>query len=131
MAKVGEPCGPATGGCDDPAFCDDSLHCALGQAALGKACESHAECKAPLVCPWAKHVCSAPAKIGQSCNTNLGGRSECEPGSGCNGMRCVAQKADGQSCVADEECKAGVCQGNGCGRGAEPSFAERRGPAGD
>jgi hypothetical protein len=95
MAKLGESCGPATGGCEDPAFCDDSSHCAFGQAGLGQTCGSHAECKAPFTCPWAKHVCSTPAKIGQSCHTNPGGRSECEAGSGCNGIRCVAQASTG------------------------------------
>ena len=118
VAKLGEACGPATGGCEDPAFCDDTLHCVLGRAGLGRTCALHAECKAPLVCPWARRVCSTPAKIGQSCHTNPGGRSECEAGSGCNGTRCVTQKADGQSCFADEECKAGFCQRGGCGRGA-------------
>lgn len=131
IAKVGEDCGPATGGCEDPAFCDDSLHCALGEAALGHVCARHAECKAPLVCPWAKHVCSTPARIGQSCHTNPGGRSECGPGSGCNGTRCVTPKPDGQSCMADEECKAGVCQKGGCGKGTAPSFAARGNSAGE
>lgn len=125
MGKLGEACGPATAGCEDPAFCDDSLHCALGDAGLGHVCGRHAECKAPLICPWGKHVCSTPAKIGQSCHTNPGGRSECEPGSGCNGTRCVAQKPDGHSCLADEECKAGICEKGGCGHGVSPSFADR------
>jgi hypothetical protein len=124
MAKVGEDCGPATGRCQDPAFCDESRHCAVGDAGLGKACARHAECKTPLVCPWAKHVCSAPAKLGQSCHTNPGGRSECEGGAGCNGMKCVAQKPEGASCLADEECKSGVCQGSACAS-TGPSLADR------
>lgn len=127
VAKVGEDCGPAVARCQDPAFCDDTRHCAVGDAGLGKACARHAECKAPLVCPWAKHVCSAPAKIGQSCHTNPGGRSECEGGAGCNGTRCVAQKTDGESCLADEECKSGACQGNACAKTTSP--ADREPPA--
>jgi hypothetical protein len=123
VAKLGESCGPATAGCEDPTFCDESLRCVLGQAERGQACAAHAECKAPLVCPWGKHVCSIPAKIGQSCHTNPGGRSECEPGAGCNGTRCVAQKADGQDCTTDEECRAGLCEKTGCARG--PSLAKR------
>jgi hypothetical protein len=125
VVKVGEDCGPATGRCQDPAFCDDSRHCAVGDAGLGKACARHAECKAPLVCPWARHVCSEPAKIGQSCHTNPGGRSECESGAGCNGTRCVAQKPDGESCLADEECKSGACQGSACAKTAGPGLADR------
>lgn len=115
VGKLGEACGPGTGGCQDPAFCDDSQHCALGQAALGHVCARHAECKAPLVCPWARHVCSEPAKVGQSCHTNPDGRSECQAGFGCNGTRCAVQKPDGQPCTTDEECKTGSCQRGGCG----------------
>jgi len=125
IAKLGDVCGPGTGGCQDPAFCDDSLRCVLGQAALGSACARHVECKAPLICPWAKHVCSEPARIGQSCHTNPGGRSECQAGTGCNGTRCVAQKPDGASCLADEECTAGLCQKSGCGHAVPPTFADR------
>jgi len=130
-AKVGEACGPATGGCDDPAFCDESLHCVIGDAGLGQVCGRHAECRAPFICPWGRHVCSTPAKIGQSCHTNPGGRSECEAGSGCNGTRCVAQESDGHSCLADEECKAGICTKGGCGHGVQPSFAARGTSTGD
>jgi hypothetical protein len=125
VANLGDACGPGTGGCQDPAFCDDSLHCALGHAALGSACARHVECKAPLVCPWAKRVCSEPAKIGQSCHTNPGGRSECQAGAGCNGIRCVAQKTDGTACLSDEECKAGNCQKGACGQAALPTLADR------
>ncbi len=131
VAKLGESCGSATAGCEDPAFCDESLRCVIGQTDLGQACASHAECKSPMVCPWAKHVCSAPATIGQSCHTNPGGRSECRPGAGCNGTRCVAKKSDGQTCSTDEECKAGLCQKDGCGRGPGASLAERASFAGD
>jgi hypothetical protein len=130
IARLGEGCGPATGGCADPAFCDDSLHCVIGNAGLGHVCGHHAECKSPLICPWSKHVCSTPAKIGQSCHTNPDGRSECEPGSGCNGTRCVAQKPDGHSCFADEECRAGICEKTGCGHILPPSFADRRASTG-
>jgi hypothetical protein len=129
IAKVGEDCGPATGRCEDPAFCDDSRHCAVGDAGLGKACARHAECQTPLVCPWATHVCSAPAKIGQSCHTNPGGRSECAAGAGCNGTKCVAHKPDGASCLADEECKSGACQGSACAKTAGPGLADRDSPA--
>lgn len=129
VVKVGEACGPGAGRCQDPAFCDESLHCAVGEAERGQVCARHAECKAPFVCPWARHVCSSPGKIGQSCHTNPGGRSECETGAGCNGTKCVAQKADGQSCLADEECLSGDCQGGRCDKGAEAGLAERRGSA--
>jgi hypothetical protein len=125
VAKVGEACGPASAVCEEPAFCDHSQHCALGQAGLGQVCERHAECKAPLICPWAKHVCSSPGKTGQSCHTNPGGRSECEAGLGCDGIRCVARKPDGQACLADEECKTGACLQGGCARAALPSLAKR------
>lgn len=124
VAKVGEDCGAAVGRCQDPAFCDDSRHCAVGDAGLGKVCSHHAECQAPLVCPWAKHVCSAPAKVGQACHTNPGGRSECEAGAGCNGMRCVARKLDGASCLADEECKSGACQAAICAKGTGSGLAD-------
>jgi hypothetical protein len=125
VAKVGEDCGPAIARCQDPAFCDDSRHCAVGDAGLGKACARHAECRSPLVCPWAKHVCSTPAKIGQSCHTNPGGRSECEAGAGCNGTNCVAHKPDGASCLADEECKSGACQGSACAKTTGPGLGDR------
>jgi hypothetical protein len=131
LAKVGESCGPASAVCDEPAFCDDTGHCALGQAGLGQACAGNAECKTPLVCPWAKHLCSAPGKMGQSCHTNPGGRSECAAGLGCDGIRCVTKKLDGQACVADEECKAGACQPSGCGQAGLPSFATRASSFGD
>ena len=124
VAKVGEDCGAATGRCQDPAFCDDTRHCAVGDAGFGKVCSHHAECKAPFVCPWAKHVCSTPAKIGQSCHTNSGGRSECQAGAGCNGTRCVAQRSDGESCLADEECKSEACQGGACGKSAGTGLAD-------
>ncbi len=125
VAQVGEDCGVTNGRCQDPAFCDDSRHCALGEAGLGKVCSNHAECKAPLVCPWNKHVCSPPAKIGQSCHTNPGGRSECEAGAGCNGTKCVAQKPAGASCLSDEECKSGACQGGTCSKDTGTSPANR------
>ena len=121
IAKAGEDCGPTTGGCVDPAYCDGTQHCVVGQAELGQACSQHAECQAPNVCPSSKHVCSAPAKIGDACDTNTGGRSECVAGAGCNGSKCVAQKSDGQDCVFDEECASGLCGTNGCGRGPSSS----------
>jgi len=117
VAKTGEACGSDTGGCEDPAYCDGTQHCVVGQADLGQSCWQHAECKAPGVCPFAKHVCSAPAKIGGACDTNPDGRSECVVGAGCDGNKCVAQKADGQDCVFDEECTSRLCGTNGCGRG--------------
>jgi hypothetical protein len=117
VAKVGETCGSTTGGCEDPAYCDNTEHCVVGQFDLGQSCWQHAECKAPYVCPFGRHVCSTPAKIGESCNANPGGRSECATGAGCNGSKCVAQKADGQDCAFDEECSSGLCGTNGCGRG--------------
>ena len=117
VAKVGEACGASTGGCEDPAYCDSTEHCVVGNAGLGQACSQHAECKAPNICPFGKFVCSAPARIGESCSTNSDGRSECVAGAGCNGTKCVAQKADGQDCAFDEECSSGVCGINGCGRG--------------
>ena len=117
VAKTGESCGSTTGGCEDPAFCDSTEHCVLGTADLGQSCWQHAECKAPYVCPFGKYVCSTPAKIGETCSTNPGGRSECLAGAGCDGNKCVAQKADGQDCAFDEECSSGVCDTNGCGRG--------------
>ena len=117
VAKAGEACGSNTGGCEDPAYCDGTQHCVVGQSDLGQSCLQHAECKAPYVCPFGKQVCSAPAKIGETCDTNPNGRSECVAGAGCNGSKCVAQKADGQDCVFDEECSSGLCGPNGCGRG--------------
>lgn len=123
IAGVGEACGAGTGGCQDPAYCDGTTHCALGQAELGQSCGQHAECKSPYVCPFGKHVCSRPAKIGEACDTNPGGRSECEAGAGCNGNKCVAQKSDGQDCAFDEECTSGLCGPNGCGRGQGTSDA--------
>ncbi len=116
-AKAGEACGPGTGGCEDPAFCGSNHVCAVGQAELGQTCGQHAECKAPYVCPGSKHVCSHPAKIGEACETNSEGRSECVAGAGCNGNRCVAKKADGAGCTFDEECLTGLCGTSGCGLG--------------
>jgi hypothetical protein len=121
IAKVGEECGPTTGGCQDPAFCDDTQHCRVGQADLGETCTEHAQCKAPYICPWGRRLCAAPAKIGEACDTNSGGRSGCVAGAGCDGSKCVAQKSDGQDCVFDEECQTGLCGVNGCGRGPGPS----------
>jgi hypothetical protein len=121
VAKAGEPCGPTTSGCEDPTFCDSTQHCVVGTADLGQSCAQHAECKAPYVCPWGKHVCSTPAKIGDTCDTNPGGRSECAAGAGCDGSKCVAQKSDGQDCMFDEECTSGLCGPNGCGRGSGAS----------
>jgi hypothetical protein len=120
IAKEGEECGTTTGGCQDPAFCDETHHCRVGQAGLGEACAEHAQCKAPYICPWGRRLCTAPAKIGEACDINSDGRSECEAGAGCNGSKCVAKKADGQDCMFDEECKTGLCGVNGCGRGAGP-----------
>lgn len=117
VAKAGEACGNATGGCQDPAYCDSTQHCVVGQVELGQACSQHAECKSPNICPFGRFVCSAPAKLGESCSTNPSGRSECAAGAGCNGNTCVAQKADGQDCAFDEECTSGQCGINGCGRG--------------
>jgi hypothetical protein len=117
VAKAGEACGADTGGCADPAYCDSTQHCVVGQADLGRSCSQHAECKAPNICPFGKQVCSAPAKIGETCDTNPGGRSECVAGAGCDGSKCVAQKADGQDCTFDEECTSMLCGTNGCGRG--------------
>jgi hypothetical protein len=116
-AKAGEACGPGTGGCQDPAFCDSNQVCVLGHAELGQTCGQHAECKAPYVCPGGKHVCSRPAKVGGACETNSDGRSECAAGAGCNGSRCVAKKADGVACTFDEECLTGLCGTSGCGLG--------------
>jgi hypothetical protein len=121
IAKAGESCGDDTGGCEDPTYCDVTQHCVVGQKDLGQSCSEHAECKAPYVCPWDKHVCSEPAAIGGSCDTNPSGRSECATGAGCDGAKCVAKKADGQDCLFDEECTSGVCGTNGCGRGPGPS----------
>jgi hypothetical protein len=121
VAKAGEPCGMGTGGCEDPAYCDGTNHCVVGQSGLGQSCSQHAECTSPYVCPWGKHVCTAPAKIGEPCNTNADGRSECEAGAGCDGGKCVAKKGDGQDCMFDEECSSGLCGTNGCGRGQGPS----------
>jgi len=121
IAKVGEECGSTTGGCQDPAFCDSTGHCNVGQAELGETCTEHAQCKAPYICPWGRRLCTAPAKIGEACDTNSDGRSECEAGAGCDGSKCVAKKPDGQDCVFDEECQTGLCGVNGCGRGAGPS----------
>jgi hypothetical protein len=116
-AKAGEACGPGTGGCEDPAFCDSNHVCVLGQAELGQTCGQHAECKAPYVCPGRKHVCSRPAKVGEACETNSDGRSECVADAGCNGNRCVAKKIDGAGCTFDEECLTGLCGTSGCGLG--------------
>jgi hypothetical protein len=116
-AKAGEPCGPGTGSCEDPAFCDSNHLCVIGQAELGQTCGQHTECKAPYVCPGRKHVCSRPAKIGETCETNSDGRSECVAGAGCNGNRCVAKKTDGAGCTFDEECLTGLCGTSGCGLG--------------
>ena len=117
IAKAGESCSSGTGGCEDPAYCDSTQHCVVGQLDLGQSCSQHAECKTPYVCPFGMQVCSVPAKIGETCHTNPGGRSECVVGAGCNGNKCVAQKADGQDCFSDEECSSGLCGTNGCGRG--------------
>jgi hypothetical protein len=123
VAKVGEDCGPSTGGCQDPAFCDSTQHCSVGQANLGETCTEHAQCKAPFICPWGRRLCTAPAKIGEACDTNSNGRSYCEAGAGCNGSKCVAKKPDGAACMFDEECRTGLCGVNGCGRGAGPRDA--------
>jgi hypothetical protein len=117
VAKEGEFCGKGTGGCEDPSYCDSTDHCVVGQMDLGQSCSQHTECKSPYVCPWGKHVCSAPAKIGEACDTNSNGRSECVDGAGCDGSKCVAKKTDGQDCMFDEECTSGLCGTNGCGRG--------------
>lgn len=117
VAKAGEGCGPGIGGCADPAFCDGNHLCVVGGAELGHTCDQHAECRAPLVCPGRKHVCSPPAKVGDACAVNPDGRSECVAGAGCNGSRCVAKKTDGVACAFDEECLTGLCGTAGCGRG--------------
>jgi hypothetical protein len=125
--KAGDDCtttgnfSPSTGGCQDPAFCDSTQHCRVGQADLGETCSEHAQCKAPYICPWGRRLCTAPAKIGEACDTNSAGRSECEAGAGCDGNKCVAKKPDGQDCMFDEECQTALCGVNGCGRGAGPS----------
>jgi hypothetical protein len=117
VAKVGESCDSTTAGCQDPAYCDSSQHCVVGQGELGQACAQDAECKSPYICPWGKNVCTVPARVGSPCHTNAHGRSECAAGAGCDGSRCITQKADGQACLFDEECLTGLCGINGCGRG--------------
>lgn len=117
---AGRACAP--GALASPAYCDGSLRCVLAEAGLGQACASHTDCQAPLVCPWATHVCSTPAKVGQPCHSNPGGRSECASGAGCNGIRCVVRKPEGQACMTDEECRSGDCQGGRCSRGGELSM---------
>jgi hypothetical protein len=119
VAKVGESCDVTTAGCEDPAYCDSTQHCVVGQAELGQACSQHAECRSPYICPWGKNACTLPGRIGAPCHTNARGRSECATGGGCNGSHCIAWKADGQACLFDEECATGLCGINGCGRTGE------------
>jgi hypothetical protein len=106
-----------------------------GTVAAGGACAGDQECQDGLTCVgWTSSsdgACKTPPAIGEPCgegpaeagtlqlttNFNFGTHPACAPGAYCSISKCVAQVADGQSCLADtkNQCASGHCFEGKCG----------------
>jgi hypothetical protein len=104
----------------------------IGLQAIGQPCSGDYECVTGATCVGytskADGTCKAPPAIGEACgkgseeggtglnvNLNFGDHPGCATGAYCSIQKCVAQKADGVFCGADNECLNGKCHEDKCG----------------
>ncbi len=103
--------GVATGACTypgAPASCR-SASCSGGVETLGAACDGAGHCPPVNTQICTPYVCGATA-----CRTSCSADGECASGDYCAGDSCVPQKANGQACLATDECSSGFCADGFC-----------------
>lgn len=81
------------------------------------------DCPSPLICDDKRNLCSAPAKLGDTCVTGSIYGDTCAGGAVCDRNdthQCVKPKAIGESCSKLEDCEALACIDGVC---VKPLFA--------
>jgi hypothetical protein len=129
--QTGFFCDPGTGTCKATSIagtaCGQGYECQSGFCADGVCCLTACDgaCDVCNATPGTCTVLAAGAAGSPSCSPFLCGGAatcptactldgECAAGAYCEGLKCVAKKPDGESCVAGRECQSTICADGVC-----------------